>query len=158
MKYDVVENPGLPTDVSIITTYRCQMRCKMCNIWENPTDSSKELTPKDLEKLPGFKFVNITGGEPFVRRDLEDIVEVMYRKSDRIVISTSGYHHNRIFKLAERFPKIGIRVSIEGLSQRNDDLRGREGGFDRGLKTVLGLRERGITDVGFGDPDRKSVV
>lgn len=146
----MVENPGMPTDVSIITTYRCQMRCKMCNIWENPTDSAKELTPKDLEKLPGFKFVNVTGGEPFVRRDLEDIVEVMYRKSDRIVISTSGYHHKRIFKLAERFPNIGIRVSIEGLSQRNDDLRGREGGFDRGLKTVLGLRDMGVKDVGFG--------
>lgn len=150
MTYDAVEKPGMPTDVSIITTYRCQMRCKMCNIWENPTDSAKELTPKELEKLPGFKFVNVTGGEPFVRRDLEDIVEVMYRKSDRIVISTSGYHHKRIFKMAERFPNIGIRVSIEGLSQRNDDLRGREGGFDRGLKTVLGLRDMGIKDVGFG--------
>lgn len=150
MTYDMVENPGMPTDVSIITTYRCQMRCKMCNIWENPTDSAKELTPKELEKLPGFKFVNVTGGEPFVRRDLEDIVEVMYRKSDRIVISTSGYHHKRIFKMAERFPNIGIRVSIEGLSQRNDDLRGREGGFDRGLKTVLGLRDMGVKDVGFG--------
>ena len=140
----------MPTDVSIITTYRCQMRCKMCNIWENPTDSQKEIAPKELEILPKLKFVNITGGEPFVRRDLEEIVEVMFTKSDRIVISTSGYHYKRILKLAERFPNIGIRVSIEGLSQRNDDLRGREGGFDRGLKTLLGLREMGVKDIGFG--------
>ena len=84
----------------------------MCDIWEHPTDPKKEITPKELEILPGFKFVNITGGEPFVRRDLEDIVEVMYRKSDRIVISTSGFHHKRIIKMAERFPNIGIRVSI----------------------------------------------
>jgi len=145
-----IDNPGMPTDVSIITTYRCQMRCKMCDIWENPTDSKKEITAKELEMLPNFKFVNVTGGEPFVRRDLEDIVEVLFRKSDRIVISTSGYHHKRILKLAERFPNIGIRVSIEGLSQRNDDLRGRGGGFDRGLKTLLGLREMGIKDIGFG--------
>lgn len=144
------DNPGMPTDVSIITTYRCQMRCKMCNIWENPSDPKTEIQPKDLEILPAFKFVNITGGEPFVRRDLEDIVEVMYRKSDRIVVSTSGYHYKRILKLAERFPKIGIRVSIEGLSQRNDDLRGREGGFDRGMKTLLGLKEMGAKDIGFG--------
>jgi len=145
-----LENPGLPTDVSIITTYRCQMRCKMCDIWDHPTDPKKEITPKELEILPGFKFVNITGGEPFVRRDLEDIVEVMYRKSDRIVISTSGFHDKRILKMAERFPKIGIRVSIEGLSQKNDELRGRDGGFDRGLKTLLGLKEMGIKDIGFG--------
>jgi radical SAM protein with 4Fe4S-binding SPASM domain len=122
----------------------------MCDIWENPTESSKEITAKELEILPDFKFVNITGGEPFVRRDLEDIVEVMFKKSDRIVISTSGYHYKRIIRLAERFPKIGIRVSIEGLSQHNDDLRGRDGGFDRGLKTLLGLQEMGVRDIGFG--------
>lgn len=147
---NTVTNPGMPTDVSIITTYRCQMRCKMCDIWEHPTDSKKEITAKELEILPNFKFVNITGGEPLVRRDLEDIIEVMYKKSDRIVISTSGYHYKRIIKLAERFPNIGIRVSIEGLSQHNDYLRGREGGFDRGLKTLLSLKEMGIKDIGFG--------
>lgn len=145
-----LDNPGMPTDVSIITTYRCQMRCKMCNIWENPTDRKQEITPEDLEILPSFKFVNITGGEPFVRNDLEELVEVMYKKSDRIVISTSGWHTKKILKMAERFPNIGIRVSIEGLSQKNDDLRGREGGFDRGLKTLLGLKEMGVTDIGFG--------
>ncbi len=139
-----------PTDVSIITTYRCQMQCKMCDIWENPSDSKREITPKELEMLPNFKFVNITGGEPFVRRDLEDIVEVMYKKAPRIVISTSGWHTDRIIKMAERFPNIGIRVSIEGLSQKNDDLRGREGSFDRAMRLLLTLKEMGIKDIGYG--------
>ncbi len=142
--------PPVPTDVSIITTYRCQMRCKMCNIWKNPTDKQQEITAKELEILPNFKFVNITGGESFVRHDLEDIVEVMMRKSPRIVISTSGWHTERIFRLAERFPDIGIRVSIEGLSEKNDDLRGREGSFDRGLRVLLTLKEMGIKDIGYG--------
>lgn len=140
----------IPSDVSIITTYRCQMRCKMCNIWQHPSDKNKELTAEELEKLPGFKFVNITGGEPFVRRDLPELVEVMYKKSDRVVISTSGWHTERIFKLAELFPNIGIRVSIEGLSVTNDKLRGRESSFDRGLKVLLHLKEMGIKDIGFG--------
>ena len=139
-----------PTDVSIITTYRCQMQCKMCDIWENPSDSKREITAKELEMLPNFKFVNITGGEPFVRRDLEDIVEVMYTKAPRIVISTSGWHTDRIIKMAKRFPNIGIRVSIEGLSQKNDDLRGREGSFDRALRLLLTLKEMGVKDIGFG--------
>jgi len=144
-------NPDLmPTDVSIITTYRCQMRCKMCDIWEHPTDKKKEITAKELEMLPNFKFVNVTGGEPFVRRDLEDIVEVMFTKSPRVVISTSGWHTERIFKLAERFPNIGIRVSLEGLAAKNDDLRGREGSFERGLTVLSGLKERGVKDIGFG--------
>jgi Fe-coproporphyrin III synthase len=150
MATTVATNAGYPTDVSIITTYRCQMRCKMCDIWENPSDSKREIQAKELEMLPNFKFVNITGGEPFVRRDLEDIVEVMYTKSDRIVISTSGWHTERIIKMAERFPKIGIRVSIEGLSQKNDDLRGREGSFDRAMRLLLTLKQMGIKDIGYG--------
>ncbi len=140
----------MPTDVSIITTYRCQMRCKMCDIWANPSRKKDEITAKELEILPNFKFANITGGEPFVRLDLEDIVEVMSRKANRIVISTSGWHTKKIIKLAERFPEIGIRVSIEGLPIMNDELRGREGGFDRGIRTLLSLKEMGIKDIGFG--------
>lgn len=146
-----MQNKLLPTDVSIITTYRCQMRCKMCNIWQNPTDIKKEITAKELEILPtSLKFVNITGGEPFQRKDLEDIVAVSFTKAPRVVISTSGWHYERIIEMAKKFPNIGIRVSIEGLSQRNDDLRGRAGGFDKGLKLLLKLQEMGVKDIGFG--------
>lgn len=140
----------LPTDASIITTYRCCMKCKMCNIWRYPTEIKREIQPQELEILPQLKFINVTGGEPFVRRDLDEIVAVCFRKAPRVVISTSGYQVDEILALAEKFPKIGIRVSIEGLSTVNDYLRGRDSGFDRGLKTLLGLRRMGIRDIGFG--------
>ena len=140
----------LPTDVSIITTYRCCMKCKMCNIWRYPTEIKREIQASELEILPQLKFVNVTGGEPFVRRDLAEIVEVCFRKAPRVVISTSGYQVDEILALAEKFPRIGIRVSIEGLSTINDYLRGRDSGFDRGLKTLLGLRRMGVQDIGFG--------
>ena len=146
---EIIKMP-LPTDVSIITTYRCQMRCKMCNIWKYPSDAQKEISPKDLEILPSLKFANVTGGEPFQRRDLDDIISVLFTKAKRVVISTSGWHYDKIVKLAEKFPKIGIRVSIEGLSQRNDELRGRAGSFDNGIRTLLKLRSLGIKDIGFG--------
>ena len=48
----------------------------MCNIWQNPTDKDKELTAKELEILPKLKFINLTGGAPFVREELADIVSV----------------------------------------------------------------------------------
>ena len=143
--------PNFPTDVSIILTYRCQMRCKMCNIWQNPTDKKKEITPQDLSMLPnGFKFINLTGGEPFLRDDLEDIIRVLSPKAKRIVISTSGWHYKKILSVVPQFKNLGVRVSIEGLSRKNDELRGREGGFDRGLKTLLGLKRLGVKDIGFG--------
>ena len=139
-----------PTDASIILTYRCPMRCQMCNIWQNPTDKKEEIKAEDLCSLPKLKFINLTGGEPFVREDIAEIVEECYKHTDRIVISTSGYFEDRVIELARRFPNIGIRISIEGLSRKNDELRGREGGFDRGLRTLLRLKDMGVKDIGFG--------
>jgi radical SAM protein with 4Fe4S-binding SPASM domain len=122
----------------------------MCNIWKNPTLATKEIKPEELEILPDVRFVNITGGEPFIREDLAEIVAVLSRKAPRVVISTSGRYEDRIIDLAKKFPKIGIRISIEGLSQKNDALRGFPGGFDKGLQTLLRLKEMGLKDIGFG--------
>ena len=137
-------------DGSIIVTYRCPMRCKMCNIWANPTKPSEEFAPELLEKLPRMHSVNITGGEPFIREDIEEVVKILRKKTDRIVFSTSGWFSDRIIALAKKYPDLGFRISIEGLSVKNDELRGREGGFDKGLRTLLELRRMGVKDIGFG--------
>ena len=141
---------SLPTDMCIIVTYRCPMQCQMCNIWQNPTDQHQEITPMEMERLPKVKFMNITGGEPFVREDLEEIVEVAFRKSPLLVISSCGCFEERFIRFADIFAIIGIRISIEGLSLKNDELRGRNGGFDKGLRTLLRLKEMGVKDIGFG--------
>lgn len=137
-------------DASIIVTYRCPMRCKMCNIWKGPTKPAEEFKPELLHKLPKLAAVNVTGGEPLIRQDLDEIVRILFTKTDRVVISTSGWFEDRIFKLAQKFPHLGFRVSIEGLSLKNDELRGHSGGFDRGLRVLLGLRRMGVKDIGFG--------
>lgn len=137
-------------DASIIVTYRCPMRCKMCNIWDNPTKASEEFQPELLKKLPRVNSVNITGGEPFVREDIEEIVKILMTKTERIVFSTSGYFSEKIIALAREYPTLGFRISIEGLSCKNDELRGRIGGFDKGLRTLLELRRMGVKDIGFG--------
>ena len=95
-------------------------------------------------------FTNITGGEPFIRTDLKDIVRELYKKSDRIVISTNGFFTDRIVDLAKEFPQIGIRISIEGLEDTNNEIRGLENGYQRGYQTLKKLREMGMKDVGFG--------
>ncbi len=140
----------LPTDCSIITTYRCQMKCEMCNIWRNPTEKDLEISAADLSILPKLKVINITGGEPFVRKDLDEFAEMSLQKADLVVVSTSGWHYDRIIEFCKRFPRVGIRVSIEGLSQNNDRLRGRASGFDRALTLLLTLKEMGHRNIGFG--------
>ncbi len=137
-------------EASIITTYRCNCKCYMCNIWENPTKVEEEIKPKILNKLPNLSFCNITGGEPFLRDDIEEIVYILKRKAKRIVISTNGYLTERIVEVAKKNKDIGVRISIEGLPEANDKLRGRKNGFDHGLRTLLNLKKIGLKDIGFG--------
>ena len=134
---------------SIILTSRCNAKCNMCYIWKKPSDASDEIGLDVIEKLPQTFFTNITGGEPFIRRDLPQIVEILRNKTKRIVISTNGYLTDRIISLCEKYPDIGIRISIEGLPKTNDQIRGIPDGFDRGLRTLLALRVMGIKDIGF---------
>ncbi|NIA11798.1 MAG: radical SAM protein [Nitrospiraceae bacterium] len=138
-------------EACLIITYRCNAKCYMCSTWQNPTRPEEEFTPEIVEKIPsGLKFLNITGGEPFLRKDIEEIVEVSLKKAERIVISTNGYFTERIVGLAKKFPEIGIRISIEGLPAANDELRGIKNGFDHGLRTLLTLYDMGMKDIGFG--------
>jgi len=134
----------------IAVTYRCNAKCHMCNTWQNPSQADEEVTAADLASLPRLSFANITGGEPFLRDDLAEIVEVVRAKADRVVISTNGYFTDRIVALARRWPDLGFRVSIEGLPAANDELRGIEDGFDHGIRTLLELRALGVNDIGFG--------
>lgn len=120
---------------SLIVTYRCNARCQMCNTWMYPSEMTEEIGPEIYEKLPRMGDVNITGGEPFLRDDLSEIVRVLKRKSKRIVISTNGYFSDKITKFAEKNMDIGFRISIEGFPSTNDELRGLKHGFENGLTT-----------------------
>lgn len=135
---------------TVIVTYRCNARCSMCNRYKAPSKPEEELSVETIKKLPRMSFTNITGGEPFIRTDLSDIVRELDKLSDRIVISTNGFFTDRIVALAKEFPHIGIRISIEGLEKTNNEIRGLENGYQRGYQTLKILREMGMKDVGFG--------
>jgi MoaA/NifB/PqqE/SkfB family radical SAM enzyme len=135
---------------TVIVTYRCNAKCNMCDCFKDPTKPEDEITLEVIRKLPEMVFTNITGGEPFIRKDMSNIVRELYKKSDRIVISTNGYFTDRIIALCKEFPNVGIRISIEGLQETNDAIRGIPDGFNKGYTTLKTLVEMGHPDVGFG--------
>ena len=147
---------------TVIVTYRCNARCTMCNRYKAPSKPDEEINLETIKKLPKMYFTNITGGEPFIREDLPDIVRELYKKSDRIVISTNGFFTDRIIKLCEEFPNVGIRISIEGLEETNNQIRGLDDGFNKGYSTLKKLVEMNHPDVGFGmtvqDANAKDLV
>jgi MoaA/NifB/PqqE/SkfB family radical SAM enzyme len=137
-------------ECAVITTYRCNAKCQMCNTWKHPSKVSEEFYPRILEKLPkGMKRINVTGGEPLLRKDLNDIISILSKKTKRVEISTNGYFTDRIIEIGKRFPHTTIRISVEGLPQKNDLLRGIPNGFDHALRTLLRLKKIKIKDIGF---------
>jgi MoaA/NifB/PqqE/SkfB family radical SAM enzyme len=137
-------------DLSIITTYRCDSRCSMCFIWKNPTHPDYEIDIPTLEKLPGgFDYVNVTGGEPTIRKDLIDICRTLRPKAKTLEISTNGLHGDRLEPIVREFPDTKIRISVEGFEATNDRIRGERDGFKRKTETMDRLLAAGGTDLGF---------
>jgi MoaA/NifB/PqqE/SkfB family radical SAM enzyme len=121
----------------------------MCNIWRHPTRREEEIDPASYEKLPDGLRINITGGEATLRKDIDDIFRVLYPKASLLELSTNGYHTEKIVALANKYPNILIRVSLEGLPALNDSKRGTTNGFDHALRTMLELKKTKCKNIGF---------
>src|SRR3974390_1720085 len=125
-------------DLTIISTYRCNSKCQMCYIWKNPTEPQEEVSLETLAKLPGgFDNLNVSGGEPTLRKDLAEVVELLYPKARVMEISSNGLYYERLIPIIKKFPKIKVRFSLEGDAETSDAIRGEKHGY--GTK-VAGLR------------------
>lgn len=143
-----------PTDAIIAVTLNCNSRCVMCDIWKN--DIKDELGPEDLRALPpSLKGINITGGEPFLREDLPEIIRVVKEACPkaRVVISTNGFMPERIKRLMPEVvkidPRAAVRVSIDGLEAAHERVRGIPGGFKKCMESVEILKSSGVKDLGI---------
>ncbi len=142
----------MPIDCVLALTYNCNARCTMCDIWK--IKDSPELTLADLAKLPDSLLdVNLSGGEPFLRKDLPEIVAVVKKACPkaRLVISTNGFltpvidkAMTQILKIA---PDIGVAFSIDGIGEMHNEMRGIPGGFDRVMDSLKLLKGMGVTNL-----------
>ena len=144
-----------PTDAVLALTYRCDARCGMCNIWR--LEPQEMLTVDDYAKVPSsLKDINISGGEPFLRKEIVDIVKVVNEKcgGPRIVISSNGFRTKQIIRTMEKLrssiPGIGIGVSVDGIGDMHSRIRGVDNAFDKVMDTLNQLKERGFKNVRIG--------
>ena len=137
-------------DVSVILTYRCNSRCSMCNIWKNPTLPKEEVSLETLSKIPsGVTYLNLTGGEPTLREDLLDIVDLLQPKAMKLEFSSNGLHPERLEPVIKKYPHTKIRFSLEGFEITNNKIRGEKNGYNTKVNGLLRLQELGGTDLGF---------
>ena len=137
-------------DLTVIPTFRCNSRCQMCYIWKNPTEPKLEVTAETLAKLPGgFDNLNLSGGEPTLRRDLATLVDVLYPKARIMEISSNGLHPEKLVPIIKKYPNIKVRFSLEGNEETSNRIRGEEGGYAVKVAGLKMLQEAGGTDLGF---------
>lgn len=122
----------------------------MCYIWKNPTNPQFEIDLKTLEKLPNnFDYLNITGGEPTLRKDLMELCDLLYPKTKKLEISTNGLHIDKLEPIVKKYPDIKIRISVEGFEHTNDEIRGEKGGYEKKITAMKRLISVGGKDLGF---------
>ncbi len=142
----------LPVDAVVGITYNCNSRCVMCDIWK--MDPHEQLTLKDFEKLPTtLKDINISGGEPFLHKEIVDIIRVITEKNPkaRMVISSNGFLTDMIEEKMKAImkvkPDIRVGISIDGMEEMHDKIRRIPNGFNKCMKTVDMLKRIGVKNI-----------
>ncbi|OQX84394.1 hypothetical protein B6D60_09465 [candidate division KSB1 bacterium 4484_87] len=142
-----------PLSVSFEVTYSCNARCKHCHLGGFIKDEVKAPPERFGELCHQIKPVvaQISGGEPLIRRDLEDIVRAMRRKNRApyIVVTTNAIMLNK--KRYESLIDAGVdqfSISLDYPDERHDDFRGHKGLFqhiDKLIRELKGSNGKSIT-------------
>ncbi len=150
----------MPLNVTLSVTYACNSRCKTCHVWKRKADdlslAELELTFRSLGKAPYW--FTISGGEPFLRKDLVDICRSIYANCcpGIINIPTNGLLCNtipeQVGQIAEYCPKtnIIINLSLDGVGSNHDEIRGVPGNWEKAMTTYDALRELRYNNLQLG--------
>lgn len=143
---------NFPLKISFAVTYKCNLRCKMCNIWKKSLPQ-EEMSVKEIgdffKNASKFYWIGITGGEPFLRPDLPEITDIILTYSKRlnaIHFATNGQLAGKIVNVVRcirkknKKLKIVFTVSVDGPPDLHNEIRGREGAWQNAVNTYLELK------------------
>ncbi|MCC5878131.1 MAG: radical SAM protein [Candidatus Sumerlaeia bacterium] len=138
--------------LTVFVTNVCNAKCAHCFYWTNlntPTDMlSQEEYAKIAANTPDLGHLVFSGGEPTLAKNLVEVAELFITKPHQTIdMPTNGIKTDNILalvrRLVSRFPQntITVGVSMDGLEETHDRVRGVPGNFKRCLKTIAGLTE-----------------
>jgi MoaA/NifB/PqqE/SkfB family radical SAM enzyme/GT2 family glycosyltransferase len=135
-----------PRVITLFVTSRCNAKCGHCFYWKN-LNQNDDLTFAEIDELSEqvgkVDVLLLTGGEPFLRRDLPEICELFFERNDlgALTIPTNGLQPKTTYKLLRRILMVSrgrpvhLALSIDGTQQIHDEIRGVPGNFLRAVET-----------------------
>lgn len=152
---------GRPITLTFSVTNTCQSRCKTCQIWQIyrwwPEKRKDELTLEEIEKIfrsmGHIYFFNISGGEPFWRRDLPEIVElavehlrpaIVHAPTNALMPERIEESSRKILEMMRRREHVvpfTVKPSFDGIGAMHDEIRGVKGNWVRLLDTIARLKK-----------------
>jgi MoaA/NifB/PqqE/SkfB family radical SAM enzyme len=144
-----------PVYLVFFITNICNAKCRHCLLGNTVPETAKkeELSIDEIEKIArsmdDLMFLLPTGGQPFLRKDIAEIVKIFYRETNvrNVGIPTNGTMTEQTINFVEDVisscPDIdlGIDVSLDGIADVHDDIRGVKGLFEKAVTTYKELRK-----------------
>ena len=133
--------------VFLFVTGRCNAKCAMCFYAQEMDKKQPDLTFEEIKRISEtageFNRLWISGGEPTLRDDLPEILELFYKNNHikDVNIPTNGLRPERVVEWIKRFRKncpecnINISLSLDGFGETHDRQRGVPGNFYKALHT-----------------------
>lgn len=138
-----------PLDTLILyVTMRCNAKCDHCFCWEDLNVGIPEMSIEQIGKLaestPPLNTLLLTGGEPTLRRDLPQIFDAFARRNKvrTVFVNSNGLKPDLIEELIREMksahPNVGLdfQISLDGLQETHDKIRGVPGNFDKVITTL----------------------
>lgn len=149
-----------PLNLTFSVTYRCNARCQTCNVWKKRV---LDLSLAEYEQLfddlgSSLYWATFSGGEPFIRPDLIDIIQACYDRCHPAIVTipTNGLYREAVVEGVARLSRhapdmtIVINFSLDGIGPRHDDLRGVPGNYEQMKETYRQLKAAAHPNVTVG--------
>lgn len=142
-------------ELTIFITNYCNLSCQHCFYPTNINNSFSELSAEPLRKLASSlpstcKKIILTGGEPFMRDDLPEIIRIFSRYGIKdFTIATNGTLTDNIKKFIDSLfsmkeVRVFFSVSLDGPERIHDRIRKQEGAFQKTINTLKIMKEKNI--------------
>jgi MoaA/NifB/PqqE/SkfB family radical SAM enzyme len=135
----------------------CNMKCDHCFYWRS-LNNKDDLTKDEIfalsRSLGRIENLNLSGGEPFLRKEFSDICRqfIRHNKVRQIYVPTNGYFTDRTLKAVTEtlqepdLELLVIELSLDGMPEFHDQFRVTKGAFDKAMQTYDALAELQVRD------------